>query len=125
VAVFNLLSPAIDGPNVALVIRFEREGEERFARDPCPTANTSSSRTIPGLKSLRRHHRAAPVVVECWCGLVERMNRRALDRFTRDIWKRFDRRDLEPLKWAIIAGAACSQCNCARKRASSHASISG
>ena len=25
------MSPAIDGPNLCLVIRFEREGEERFA----------------------------------------------------------------------------------------------
>src|SRR3954462_8750384 len=30
--VVKVVSPAIDGPNVALVIRFEREGEERFAR---------------------------------------------------------------------------------------------
>jgi hypothetical protein len=45
---------------------------------------------------------AAGVVVECWCGMVERMNRRTLDRFTRDIWRRFDHRDLEPLKWAIL-----------------------
>ena len=42
------------------------------------------------------------VVVDCWCGMVERMNRLTLDRFTRDIWQRFDHRDLEPLKWAII-----------------------
>ena len=28
----KIVSAAIDGPNVALVIRFEREGEERFAR---------------------------------------------------------------------------------------------
>ena len=27
---------------------------------------------------------APPVVVECWWGMVERMNRKALDRFTRD-----------------------------------------
>lgn len=45
---------------------------------------------------------APAVVVLCWCGLVERMDRSALDRFTRRIWKRFDHRDLEPLKWAII-----------------------
>ena len=45
---------------------------------------------------------APPVVVACWCGMVERMNRHTLDRFTRDIWKRFDHRDLEPLKWAIL-----------------------
>jgi hypothetical protein len=32
VAVLKVVSPAIDGPNVALVIRFEREGEERFSR---------------------------------------------------------------------------------------------
>jgi len=32
VAVLKIVSPAIDGPNVALVIRFEREGEERLAR---------------------------------------------------------------------------------------------
>jgi hypothetical protein len=45
---------------------------------------------------------APPVVVEAWCIGVERMNRFTLDRFRRDIWKRFDYRDLEPLKWAII-----------------------
>ena len=32
VARLKVVSPAIDGPNVALVIRFERDGEERFAR---------------------------------------------------------------------------------------------
>ena len=32
VAVLKVVSPAIDGPNVALVSRFEREGEERLAR---------------------------------------------------------------------------------------------
>jgi hypothetical protein len=42
------------------------------------------------------------VVVQCWCGLVARMDRKTLDRFTRDIWRRFDDRDLEPLKHAII-----------------------
>jgi hypothetical protein len=30
------------------------------------------------------------------------MDRRALDRFTRDIWRRFDEKELEPLKWAIL-----------------------
>jgi len=32
VAKLRVVSASIDGPNVALVIRFEREGEERFAR---------------------------------------------------------------------------------------------
>jgi hypothetical protein len=31
VARFKAVSPAIDGPNLCLVIRFEREGEELFA----------------------------------------------------------------------------------------------
>ena len=30
------------------------------------------------------------------------MDRSALDRFTRDIWRRFDPTDLEPLKRAIL-----------------------
>jgi hypothetical protein len=30
------------------------------------------------------------------------MDRKCLDRFTRDIWRRFDARDLQPLKWAIL-----------------------
>jgi hypothetical protein len=45
---------------------------------------------------------APAVVMQCWCGLVERMYRPALDRFTPDIWRRFDERDLEPLKEAIL-----------------------
>jgi hypothetical protein len=32
VAQFRVVSPSIDGPNRCLVIRFEREGEECFAR---------------------------------------------------------------------------------------------
>ena len=31
-AVLRVVSPAIDGPNRFLVIRFEHEGQERFAR---------------------------------------------------------------------------------------------
>jgi hypothetical protein len=56
----------------------------------------------PGPEVVTTKSPAPPVVAGCWCGMVERMDRRALDRFTRDIWKRFDHRDLEPLKWAII-----------------------
>jgi len=46
---------------------------------------------------------APSVIVQCWCGLVKRMDRRGLDRFTRDIWARFDEHDLAPLKAAILA----------------------
>ena len=56
----------------------------------------------PGPEVVTSPSPAPPVIVAAWCVGVERMNRRQLDRFTRDIWRRFDQRDLEPLKWAII-----------------------
>jgi hypothetical protein len=42
-------------------------------------------------------------VVDVWCGLIDHMDRPALDAFTRDIWRRFDPADLEPLKRAILS----------------------
>jgi hypothetical protein len=45
---------------------------------------------------------APAVVVRVWIELTERMDRRTLDRFTRDIWSRFDPNELEPLKAAIL-----------------------
>jgi len=56
----------------------------------------------PGPEVVTSRSPAPPVVVECWCGMVERMDRLTLDRFTARVWKRFDPRDLEPLKWAIL-----------------------
>ena len=49
---------------------------------------------------------APAIVVQCWCGLVERMDRHALNRFTKDIWARFDPADLEPLNGAILGRRA-------------------
>jgi len=45
---------------------------------------------------------APDVVVQVWVGMVARMDLRTLNRFTRDIWARFDDRDLAPLKIAIL-----------------------
>ena len=45
---------------------------------------------------------APPVVVECWCLMVATMDRVRLDKFTRETWKKFDAKDLETLKWAIL-----------------------
>jgi len=45
---------------------------------------------------------AGEVVVECWCLMVATMNRVRLDKFTRETWRKFDAKDLEPLTWAII-----------------------
>jgi len=45
---------------------------------------------------------APPVVVKCWILMVETMDRVRLDKFIRETWKKFDAKDLEPLKWTII-----------------------
>ena len=56
----------------------------------------------PGPEVVTTKSGAPPVVVDIWCDLVARMDRRTLDRFTKDIWARFDSADLEPLKRAIL-----------------------
>jgi hypothetical protein len=49
------------------------------------------------------HKSPAPdVVVQVWVGMVEGMDRRTLNRFTRRIWATFDEANLAPLKIAII-----------------------
>src|SRR5687767_8861880 len=49
------------------------------------------------------HKSPAPaVIVQVWVEMVERMTRRTLNRFTKDIWARFDDRDLAPLRIAIL-----------------------
>jgi len=45
---------------------------------------------------------APPVVVECWCLMVATRDSVRLDKFTRETWKKFDAKDLETLKWAIL-----------------------
>ena len=34
--------------------------------------------------------------------MVGAMNRVRLDKFTRETWHKFDAKDIEPLKWAIV-----------------------
>ena len=46
---------------------------------------------------------APDVIVQVWVGMAERMDRRTLNRFTKDVWKRFDGdRNLAPLRIAIL-----------------------
>jgi hypothetical protein len=67
-----------------------------------PPKSTIEDVPRPVLPAPNAHKSPAPaVVVACWCGLIERIDKH-LDAFTRDIWRRFDSRDLEPLKWAIL-----------------------
>ena len=56
----------------------------------------------PGPEVVTTKSSAPSVVVQVWCDLVTRMDRRALNRFTKDIWARFEASDLEPLKAAIL-----------------------
>lgn len=59
---------------------------------PCPV--------LPGPNGAFKDHPPA-IVVQGWCDLVERMDRRSLNRFTNRIWERNDPAGLEPLKEAI------------------------
>ena len=63
----------------------------------------------PGPEVVTTPSPAPPVIVAAWCIGVERMNRRTLDRFTRDIWKPFDHRDLEPLSTRSFGGDGFSR----------------
>lgn len=69
---------------------------------PRITVDDIARPVLPAPNALTFRSGAPAVVVQCWCGLVERMDRRTLNRFTKDMFARFDHRDLEPLKCAII-----------------------
>jgi hypothetical protein len=68
-----------------------------------PPKSTIEDLARPVLPEPNERKSPAPaVVVQCWCGMVERMDRGTLDQFTRRIWRKFDERDLEPLKAEIL-----------------------
>jgi hypothetical protein len=52
----------------------------------CRTARIASSRTIRDPEAVTTPSPAPPVVVEAWCIGVERMSRRTLNRFTKEIF---------------------------------------
>jgi hypothetical protein len=70
--------------------------------DPVPYRQHRLEANYPGPEVVTTKSPAPPVVVECWCLMVETMDRVRLDRFTRETWKKFDAKDLELLKWAIL-----------------------
>ena len=121
VAQLKVVSPAIDGPNVALVIRFEREGEERFARwiggdewrrssvlhrlfaeaesvgsverSPLPTPPETHDGTGVGP--------APPETVALWVQLVETMGPDELADFEERTFRQWDRASLAAVRRAI------------------------
>lgn len=55
VAQLRVVSPSIDGPNLCLVIRFEREGEECFSRWLGDSAGWRSQQTMHRLFAAADH----------------------------------------------------------------------
>ena len=111
VARVNVVSASVDGPNLFLVIRFEREGEERFTRwlgEP----DWRDARTLHRLFELATRAAseqdeetgvgpAPPETVRLWCEMVKSMGPDELDSFERRTYKTWDRASLADLTAAI------------------------
>ena len=103
----KVVSPAIDGPNLALVIRFEHMGEERFARwlgdtdwrEPAALHRLFESVDTPpedtGVGP------APPETVALWVKLVATMGPDELTDFEARTFKQWDRASLSALRIAI------------------------
>src|SRR5262245_41397961 len=107
VAVLKVVSPAIDGPNVALVIRFEREGEERLAR----WTGDTDWREAGALRRLFESADAQPddagvgpapaETVQLWVELVATMGPDELADFEARTFRHWDRASLSAVRVAI------------------------
>jgi hypothetical protein len=100
IAVLKVMSPAIDGPNVALVIRFEHMGEERFARWLGDADWREPAALHPLFESVDTPHddtgvgAAPPETVSMWVKLVSTMGPDALADFEAQRFKQWDRASL-------------------------------
>ena len=120
VAALKVVSPAIDGPNLALVIRFEREGDERLARwiggddwqqppaldrlfaEAEPVATSALPAAIPPAYYQKRPE--APVDMRLqWIKEVAEMGPDALDLFEHQTFQQWDRASLVAVRRAIDA----------------------
>jgi hypothetical protein len=110
VAQLRVVSPAIDGPNLCLMIRFEREGEERFAR----WIGGESWRLQRSLDRLFGQAEGglddggetgvgpAPAeTVALWVTAVATMGPDELESFAERIYRQWDRASLGELRRAI------------------------
>ena len=105
VARLNAVSASIDGPNHFLVIRFEREGEERFARwIGGPEWQQSLDRLFaeaardPDASGMGA---APPETIALWCDLVKSMGPDELESFAQRTFATWDRASLGDLRRAI------------------------
>src|SRR5262245_36724389 len=107
VAVLKVVSPAIDGPNVALVIRFEHMGEERFARWLGDTDWREPATLQRLFESVDTPHDdtgvgPAPVeTVQLWVKLVATMGPDELADFEARTFTQWDRASLSAVRIAI------------------------
>ena len=115
VAQLRVVSPAIDGPNLCLVIRFEREGEERFARwiggaewqQSLDRLFAEAARDPDNASGMG----AAPAeTVALWCDLVKSMGPDELDSFERRTFAAWERESLGDLRIAIQTAADRDVC---------------
>lgn len=84
-------------------------GSLRLVLEQASSSRAQSRATAPTrrvresvAKNAMNTGRVVTRAVECWCLMVETMNRVRLDKFTRDTWGKFDPKDLEVLKCAIL-----------------------
>ncbi|HUQ83671.1 MAG TPA: hypothetical protein VM076_21140 [Gemmatimonadaceae bacterium] len=114
VAHLRVVSPAIDGPNLCLVIRFERDGEERFAhwlggeswrsqhaldRLFGEAHGDSDSGASPEAETGMGP--APPETVRLWCDAVKTMGPDELESFEERTFKTWSRASLGDLRRAI------------------------
>jgi len=122
VAALKVVSPAIDGPNLCLVIHFEREGEERLARwvggddwlQPAALdrlfaeAESIASAAvqpaaIPAPPDSQRPPEAPIDMRLQWIREVAEMGPDALELFERQTFQQWDRASLVAVRRAIDA----------------------
>jgi len=104
IAVLKVVYPAIDGPNWFLVIRFEHEGQERFARwigetdwrDQSNLEQLFATTDPPGNMGV-----APAETVEPWVKAVASMGPDELTDFDARTFATWDRRSLAPVRIAI------------------------
>jgi len=107
VAKLRVVSASIDGPNVALVIRFEHMGEERFARwlgDTDwrePAAMRGSFESVDTPLEDTGVGPAPPETVALWVKLVATMGPDELADFEARTFKQWARASLSALRTAI------------------------
>src|SRR5688500_1035610 len=108
VARVNVVTPSIDGPSHFLVIRFEREGEERFTR--WIGEDWRDVRTLNRMFELATRPvseqgdeetgvgPAPPESVRLWCEMVKSMGPDELESFDRRTYRAWDRASLGSLR---------------------------